>query len=425
MSSVTKYGVSTLAMVLATGAAMAQAPTSQPASATQSPSNDGTGEDAGIANDIVVTAQRREERLADVPLSVTAVTNEALERNNIRDLSRVQLLTPGLQWAHQGSDAFPSIRGVRTQLTSAQNDPVIGFYIDGVYQSRTQQGNFPFFDVARVEVQRGPQGTLYGRNTFGGNISVISNTPGKDLHAGGNVQFGNYDLRQVDAYANLPINDIFQFRIAGYHDSHSPYTRSLTTPDLKINDQNQSALRTSLRIAPDDRLEVLLHGSFWWRDDHGAGAYATRINGTLINLATGQRSIDGTPVRVNPTVLDGSARINGVPVGIPVLGDGYDNQWDFQPNEHVREHAGTAQINYDFGTVFARSITGYTAFRADRNADLDQSSVVFPRAGVTAGFAGSGFQRADTHVRTLSQEVQLGSTGSPRFQWIVGGYYLD
>ena len=412
-------GASMLAILLAAGA-QAQAPAAGP-----SPMAAPAPEDMG-AGEIIVTAQRRQERLSDVPLSITAVTSEALERNRITDLTRVQLLTPGLQWAHQGSDAFPSIRGVRTQLTGAASDPVIGFYIDGVYQSRTAQGNFPFFDIARVEVQRGPQGTLYGRNTFGGNIALISNDPVNEFLGGINAGYGNYAAKQVDGWLNVPVNDKIQLRVAAYHDDHKAYVKSVTTPSVKINDEDQTAARISLRAVPTDSLEIILKGSFWWRDDHGAGAYASRINGTLINLTTGLRSIYGTPVAVNPTVLaPGGTVIAGRIVGVPVVGDEYQNQWDYQPKEKVREKSGTGQINYDLGPVVARSITGYTSFHADRSADLDQSSIVFPAAGVTAGFAGSGFQRANTHVESTSQELQLASTGTPRFQWIIGAYYLN
>jgi iron complex outermembrane receptor protein len=408
-------GVSAAAIMLVASTAHAQISAADSRSGASAPAD----------NEIIVTAQRRQERLSDVPLSVTAVTSESLERNRVTDLTRVQLLSPGLQWAHQGSDAFPSIRGVRTQLTSAQNDPVIGFYIDGVYQSRTSQGNFPFFDIARVEVQRGPQGTLYGRNTFGGNISVISNDPVNDVLGGINAGFGNFSSKQVDAFVNVPLSDKIQLRAGIYHDDHGAYTKSITNPNIKINDQDQTAARVALRAVPTDNLEIILKGSFWWRDDHGAGAYATRINGTLINLSTGLRSIYGSPVAVNPTVLDGSAKINGVSVGVPVLGSKYENQWDFQPDEHIREKAGTGQINWDLGPVAVHSITGYTSFRADRNADIDQSSVIFPAPGVTAGFAGSGVQRADTRVQTTSQELQLASTGTTRLSWIVGAYYLN
>lgn len=131
--------------------------------------------------DIVVTAQRRTENVQDVPLSVTAITSSALAKNDVRDLSRVEVLTPGFSFGKSGSDARPAIRGVRTENVAVSGDPTIGFFMDNVYRSRASMANEPFVDIARVEVQRGPQGTLYGRNTFGGNISVTSNEPSNEF----------------------------------------------------------------------------------------------------------------------------------------------------------------------------------------------------------------------------------------------------
>src|SRR5487761_2189305 len=162
---------------------------------------------SGVLSEIVVTAQHRRELLQDVPISITAVTNAAMARAHIDDISRLQTLTPGLTWGRQGSDSFPAIRGARTSLVSAQNDPIIGFYLDGIYQSRTQQQSIPLFDIKRVEIQRGPQGTLYGRNTFGGNFSVITNEPTNTFAAGVTAEAGNFAHNRVDAYVNLPISD--------------------------------------------------------------------------------------------------------------------------------------------------------------------------------------------------------------------------
>ena len=108
--------------------------------------------------EVVVTAQRRSEKLQDVPVAVTALSSRDLARAHIDDASRLANVTPGFTWGQQGSDSFPAIRGARTSLVSAQNDPIIGFYLDGIYQSRTQQQSIPLFDLSRVEVQRGPQG---------------------------------------------------------------------------------------------------------------------------------------------------------------------------------------------------------------------------------------------------------------------------
>ncbi|WP_170112550.1 TonB-dependent receptor [Sphingomonas fennica] len=411
-------GVSALAMTLCASAAMAQ-----DAAGTAPQSADASSD--SLIGDIVVTAQRRSERLQDVPLSVTAVSGADLTRSRVNDASRLQLLSPGLTWGQQGADSFPAIRGVRTQLVSAQSDPVIGFYLDGVYQSRTQQQSIPLFDIARVEVQRGPQGTLYGRNTFGGNISVVTQLPTKDFEAGFNAAAGNYNLRQFDAFVNLPVSDTLQLRVAGYHSEHDGYVRSTTNPDVRFNDEDQSALRASLLYTPTERLEVQVHAGYWERNDAGGGAYGYKTVGTLIDPATGMRSINGVPYAVNPSVTNGSVFVNGVDIGVPVTGDEYHVQWDYQPTEYLREKYVNGQIGYDFGGVAIKSITGYTKFRSRRSGDLDQSSMVFPAAGVTAAFAGSGIQQPDTDVKTFSQELQLSSTdkGSP-LQWIVGGYYF-
>ena len=408
-------------VLMAPGAVCAQAAAGSQA---QAPSAVNTPEEPQSANgDVVVTAQRRAERLQDVPLSVTAVTADDLNRSRITDASRLQLQTPGLTWQQQGADSFPAIRGVRTQLVDAKTDPVIGFYLDGIYQSRTQQQSIPLFDVARVEVQRGPQGTLYGRNTFGGNISVVTQEPTKDVSAGGSVSIGNYKLKQGDLFVNLPINDWLSARVAGYHSNHDGYVRSTVNPQITIADEDQNAVRGSLLATPTPELRVLLHGGWWGRFDRGGSAYGYKTVGTLINPATGARTITGQPYAVNPSVRNGTFFINGVDEGVPVTGGPYENQFDYQPFERVYEKYIDGDVSYDLGGVALRSITGYTQFRSNRSGDIDQSGVVFPAAGVASGFVGSGIQAADTHVRSLSQEVQLSSNHrEDAFQWIVGGY---
>lgn len=403
-------------MALALAAAPAFAQTAAPAAPE--------AEAADVA-DIVVTAQRRSERLQDVPLAVTAIGGDDLVKRGVRDASRLQLLTPGLTWGQQGSDSFPAIRGVRTQLVSAQSDPVIGFYLDGVYQSRTQQHSIPLFDLTRVEVQRGPQGTLYGRNTFGGNISVITQQPTDVVAAGFNAAMGNYDLRQFDAFLNVPVSDTLQVRLAGYHSQHDGYVRSTANPNVRFNDEDQSALRASVKYTPTAEIEVLVHAGYWDRDDAGAGAYGYKTVGTLVVPATGVRSILGSPYAINPSVRDGSVLIAGVNSGVAVTGDEYHVQWDYQPFQRVREKYVDGQLSYDLGAVSAKSITGYTDFRSHRSGDLDQTAVVFPAAGVVAGFVASGVQEPNTHVKSFSEELQLSSNDktSP-LEWIVGAYYL-
>jgi iron complex outermembrane receptor protein len=388
-----------------------------------------TAVDAGSGSsvaEIVVTAQRREERLQDVPISITAISNADLVRNHIDDASRLQLLTPGFTWGQQGSDSFPAIRGVRTSLVSAQNDPVIGFYIDGIYQSRTQQQSIPLFDLQRVEIQRGPQGTLYGRNTFGGNISVITQSPTKDFGGDLAVEGGNQGLFKVNGAINIPVTDTLQIRLAAVHQQHDGYVHS-TTPGVYLDDDNETASRVSIKWDPTPNLDVLLHAGSWEKNDFGAGSYGYKVAGTLIDPATGLQSVNGVPYAVNPSVGNGrdplpnSVYVAGHAIGIPVTPGPYTNDWNYEPFEHIVETYVSGTIAYDFGPAVLRSITGYTRFHAHRSADNDQSSVVFQN---TAEGFGSGFQEPNTIDGTLTEELQLASRQNQRFQWIVGLFGL-
>ncbi|WP_254602540.1 TonB-dependent receptor [Sphingomonas bacterium] len=374
--------------------------------------------DAQLPGDVVVTAQRRSERLQDVPIAITAVSAADLSRLHVDNAARLEFITPGFTWGSQGSDSFPAIRGVRTSLVSAQNDPVIGFYIDGIYQSRTQQQSIPLFDVSRVEVQRGPQGTLYGRNTFGGNISVVTAAPEKEFGAGLNGDFGNFSEQRIDGYVNLPLSDTLQVRVAGVYQHHDGYVHS-TTPGIYLNDLKENAERINLKWTPDSRLVVEVHASHWLRGDAGAGSYGYKVAGTLLNPVTGYQSINGLPYAVNPSVPNGSVNVGTQDAGVPVTGGAYTNDWNYQPFEHIRENYGSGSISYDLDFATVRSITGYNDFVANRSADNDQSSKTFSAYGY-----GSGVQEPLTHSRTFTQELQLASKSTTPFQWIIGGYYL-
>ena len=406
-------GASAIAIAMHSAPSMAAAAqdagTTPPAAAVPDDSQNG---------DIIVTAQRRSERLQDVPIAITALGTADLDRLHVTNASRLEFATPGFTWGSQGSDSFPAIRGVRTSLVSAQNDPVIGFYLDGIYQSRTQQQSIPLFDLARVEVQRGPQGTLYGRNTFGGNISVVTQDATSVFGAGINGDFGNFASKHVDGFINIPITENFQIRVAGVYQAHDGYVRS-TYPGVRLDDDDENAQRVNLKWKPTSNLDISIHAGHWQRDDAGAGSYGYKVAGTLIDPATGNQSINGQPFAVNPSAPNGAPNVAGKDVGVPVTPGAYTNDWDYQPFEHIRENYVSGQIAYDMGFAMLRSITGYTDFKAIRSADNDQSSVVFTGLGY-----GSGVQEPHDHAKTFSQEVQLASDTTTPFQWIVGAYYL-
>lgn len=443
--------LSTAAILFAAGPAWAQDGTAGTAGTTagsvppntagdsQAPSvlegNVESQSNTGGVEEIVVTAQRRRESLQDVPLSVTALSAETLKNANITDVTRLEQLTPGLRIGRSGSDARPAIRGVFTEAIGANSDPRIGFYVDDIYQSRTSQALAAFVDLERVEVQRGPQGTLYGRNSYGGNIALFSATPKDDFAAGIDALYGRFNRRRVEGFVNVPLTEGIAARVAGLYEKMDGYVKNTSTGS-DLGDEDQYYLRGSLRIAPASLpdLEVMLRGSYFRQGGNGLSAFGYKSIGSLVDIplivppggsfTVGGRtftfpngfngsSFSGTPVPFNTRFRDGIADINGADIGLPVEPDPYRINFDTDAIRRTRQQQYSGTINYDFGPVAFRSISSYTKFYANRSSDND-----FSPAPLAEDFN-------ETKVRTYTQELQLLSDDRGPFQWIVGGFYFD
>jgi iron complex outermembrane receptor protein len=373
------------------------------------PNAEGAEAETGI-QDIIVTAQRRAENLQDVPLAVTALDADALAKNDIRDLSRVEVLTPGFSFGKSGSDARPAIRGVRTENVSSSGDPTIGFFVDNVYRSRASQANEPFVDVERVEVQRGPQGTLYGRNTFGGNVTISSATPRNTLAAGGSLLYGSYDRMRGDAFINIPVTEGVQLRFSGLREKMDGYVKG-TTDNLDIMDRNTTYARATLRVAPTDAVEAIFRYSYWKETGTGGGAFGYRVGGILVNPTTGRFDINGQPYQLRYDLpRNGTPLLDGIPI---------DQRKLFYPGDtkleqDLQQHSLSANISVELGPVVIRSITGYTDYEVFRNADNDFSL----RLGAV--------DAQEDKLETFSQELQIASAdNAARFQWIAGLFYYN
>lgn len=390
-------------------------------------------------DDIVVTAQRRGENLQDVPLAITAVTGEVLAQKNVTDVTRLQDLAPGLSVGRSGSDARPNIRGINTEAIGANSDPRIAFYVDDVYQSRTSQALAAFVDLERVEVQRGPQGTLYGRNSFGGNIALYSATPKSTFGAGGSILVGNFGRVRGEGFVNLPLGEGLAARVAGMAERMDGYVKNTSTGS-DLGDEKQGYIRGSLRYAPTGSgLEVLLRASYWKQGGNGISAFGYKSLGTPFDpslvrgpggtLTVGGRTLTfpagfnggsafGQNSFINSRFRDGivDVTVNGVGVdlGVPIERDPYKINFDTVTVRDTKQSQFTGSLSYEFGPVTFRSITGYSDFFAVRSSDNDFSP--FPVA----------IDYNKTDVKTLSQELQLLSNNraSP-LQWIVGGYYYN
>ena len=211
-----------------------------------------------VLDDIVVTAQKREQSRQDVPISINAFNAEAIAALSAESIGDLDKFTPGLS-INDTSVTQPSytIRGVSTDDFGIGTEPSVGIFIDGVYSARSG-GSLVFFnDVQRVEVLKGPQGTLFGRNTSAGAISIITNKPVDKVEAVGTFQLGNYGKVRGDATLNVPITDTLFLRVNGVFNRRNGYLHDAVTGEDREREHNWSG-RAALRWAPSETNDVLL-----------------------------------------------------------------------------------------------------------------------------------------------------------------------
>ncbi|HEV2568769.1 TonB-dependent receptor [Sphingomonas sp.] len=244
----------------------------------QTPSTVGATAAAEDSGEIVVTARKREETLADVPIAATALTGEILTARGINSVREAAALTPGLNINSDGTGrAFVSIRGVGVTLV-ATVQPGVGLFIDGIYQPNTSYLNNPLVDVERIEVLRGPQGTLYGKNTMGGAINVITRVPGNDFHVRGSASYAGPDNAwTVSAAAEGAIvPDKIQVRVAAAHREQDGFIRNVIVGG-DANPLNTDSINGTIRFLPSEDVTFTLKGYYDWVD--GANTPYARVTG--------------------------------------------------------------------------------------------------------------------------------------------------
>ena len=356
-----------------------------------------------VIEEIMVTATKRPENVQSIPISVTAVTAEELDRAGITDITRLDYLAPGLSLGQSGSDARPSIRGARTETTNERQDPVIGFFVDGIYQSRTSQALAGFYDVQRVEVLRGPQGTLFGRNTFGGAISVVSNAPDTDDYdyrlTG---EYGSFDRTRLDGFVNIPLSDDLAFRFAGAFDRDDGFIENLSDPQNNLGQRDSDNMRFSLMWEPTDNFDVTARVSTWDEGGIGGGDFGYTVIGTVRDPATGTTDLNGVFDPNNPRSGSGASPADPGP---------YQVLRDTPLTRRTDAINYSLEMNLDLGDVLVKSITGYQSFEAFRLNDSDFSNEP------------GSFSSVGTDTESFSQELQFISNTDGPLQW-VGGAYL-
>lgn len=299
---------------------------------------------AAELEEVIVTAQRRDENIQSISVAVSAFDAEALRRYGIDDLRTLQALTPGFNYSSAGADARTVVRGSVNNFIENNGDPSAGYFIDGIYASRTSQQNMPFVDIERVEVLRGPQGTLFGRNSSAGSINVIPKRPSTEaLQYGFEAGIGDYDTKHGQGYVNLPISDTTAMRVAfSKHVRDDGWVENSSGPDYA--DKDETFVRVGLSFAPTERFSANFMAQYFDKDDVGVSTLGYVVTGSLYDTTTGTRTLFGTPLPINPRAADGIADVNGVDIGVPVS-TAYDVDFDFPSETKIESTLIRGEVN--------------------------------------------------------------------------------
>lgn len=334
--------------------------------------------------DIIVTATRREERLQDIPVSVTAVTGKTLGGAGITHVRELTQVVPGLYGGRNASVNQPVIRGVGSSGVSVGDESNVATYIDGIYQADPFSTSLDLVEVERVEVLRGPQGTVFGRNATGGLINII--TPDPSFTARGRVSgkvggmrndANSYDLR---AYVTGGLARGLAADLAMLYRKNDGYIDNLVTGGY-FGSQRVISVRSKLLFAPTDRMQFILTGEY--ADSNDEQPAFQPYNGNTAGRRFPSGIIAKKPFQIS---------------------------YDFEPKSDYERYNLSLRTRFEFDSFNLETSTGYMRTDIEQHGDSDASNVRL------------GYTDIDVKPRTISQEVRILSTDGGRFNWIVGAY---
>ena len=372
-------------------------------------------QDEEVSDEVVVTATGRAAAIQDVPVAVTAVSGEQLENSGVQDLRDVTQLAPSFSMASgQGSQATTArVRGIGTGADNAGFEAAVGIFIDGVYRARPGAALADLPDLERIEVLRGPQGTLFGRNTSAGAISVISAGPDYDtgMYVEGLMGFDDLEEAGLRAGVNVPVSDVLAFRLDGSLRSREGYITDLISGD-DINNRDRWMLRGQMQwdISSDASLRVIVDGA---ETDEVCCGVTPLIYGSTQNAITAIVGAAGTPaIDVGRRAMTVTPALSGLPAfgpGLPAQPSNPARNY----GEQTEDFGISGQLDWDIGGINLTSITAWRDWRVDRNQDIDFNLVdIAYRYG------------DNVTVENFTQEFRLqGETG--RINWLGGLFYSD
>lgn len=334
--------------------------------------------------DVIITAQRREERLQDVPLAVSAFSGQQLDKMNIQESDDLTKITPGLAFAQTGYTPQPTIRGVGTRGVSAGEESTVSLYIDGIYQPYMTNGSFKLNSIERIEVLKGPQSTLYGRNSTGGAINVITRDPpaGFDLRA--QASYGSFNEYMAKLYIGGG-TDTLAADISMVAWSADGYLNDIVSHS-KRGDQNDYTVRAKLQWRPTDDFKLTLSAAHDMTKDLAANL-GRPVNGNTI------------AARFTPTPV--------LPTGFYDIAYGRDI-----PFKTITDNVALSG-QYNFSGMSLNFVSSYMATETKLHSNDPSATAARVFASYTSAAPSSYYN-----------EVYLQSAGESAFKWIFGGVYF-
>ncbi|MEP2236145.1 MAG: TonB-dependent receptor [Alteripontixanthobacter sp.] len=424
-----KFPHTSLGVIALLGAGAALAP--QTALAQDADATDSQLENADVVDDniIIVTAQGRAQVLSDVPVAVSAISGETLANSGATDIRELNQVAPSLLVSSTGNEANGSarIRGIGTVGDNPGLESSVAVFVDGVYRSRSGNALSELGPLDRVEILRGPQGTLGGRNASAGLISVYTAPPEFNFEAYGAFTYGNYDAIRVEGGINAPLGDTLAARVDGVYFERDGFYNDVVN-DIDVNNRDRYLVRGQLLFEPTDDISFRLVGDYSKKEERCCAATFVQPEfAPLARVSPGFNPFN-RPVAGSPALTSPQNPIVGV-----LLGLGQDpralTQSTFDRDIYVtpgRSYAGetedygvSGELNWDFGNVSLTSITAYREYSNFQGSDTDytQADILYRAPNENAGAR---------EFETFTQELRLaGSLFDDRFDWLIGGYYAN
>lgn len=345
---------------------------------------DSEGEEPVRLEVVLVTAEKRATKLQETPIAITALAGDTLERTRALSLADIQMSVPGLVVSSNAAFVQPYIRGIGNEILGGLNDAAVATLLDGVHEPRAPGLLMDFHDIERIEVLRGPQGALYGRNATAGVINVITKQPGSTTDGLVSVGVGNYNARRASAAATLPLSDRLAIRAAGFIERRAGFQRNLLDGN-DADDRNVAGGRLTARLQPDDHWTLIFSGDY--TNDR--------------SRSVGGREISGS-AQLAPALAFGG-----------VTGSGFfDINIDAPPTSRNRN--GGVRFSAEW-TQDEMTLTSLSAWRHNRYwLVVDEDLTQLPAVTLDPGL---------THSNSYSEELRFAARAG-RLRYAIGGYFF-